>query len=505
MATRRRQKKPRILIVTPEITYLPNNMGNMANYLKAKAGGLADVSASLVSVLFELGADVHVTLPHYRQMFHVRVGSFLSEELRIYKAKLPQDRIHLAEDRVFYYRDHVYGSHASENPKLALAFQREVINNIIPRVRPDLIHCNDWMTGLIPAMARRMQIPCLMTLHNIHSLEITLAEIEDHGIDAAEFWQYLYYQRVPHSYEESRDGNAVDFLLSGIFAAHYINTVSPTFLREIVYGQHDFIEAKIRQEVTAKWQSGCALGILNAPSPSYNPETDSALARRYSAAEVSDGKRSNKNVLQEHVGLKRIPDAPLFFWPSRLDPSQKGCQLLAHILHDIVRDYQPEELQLVFVANGPFSPHIQDIVRMHGFYDRVAVCPFDENLSRLAYAAADFVLIPSLFEPCGLPQMIGPKYGTLPVAHDTGGLHDTLRHLDPVAHKGNGFLFKNYDSNGLRWAIDEAIRFYRLTPEIRDTNIRRIMQEAVESFTHAVNAQRYIDLYERMLERPLIP
>ncbi len=505
MATRQRKKRPRILVVTPEITYLPNNMGNMANYLKAKAGGLADVSASLVSVLFELGADIHVALPHYRQMFHVRIGSFLSEELRIYKAKLPQDRIHLAEDRVFYYRDHVYGDHAGENPKLALAFQREVINNIIPHVRPDLIHCNDWMTGLIPAMARRLQIPCLMTLHNIHSLEITLAEIEDHGIDAAEFWQHLYYQRVPHSYEESRGGNPVDFLLSGIFASHYINTVSPTFLREIVYGQHDFIDPKVRQEVTAKWQSGCAVGILNAPSPSYNPENDGALARCYDAATVSDGKRTNKNFLQEHVGLKRAPDAPLFFWPSRLDPIQKGCQLLAHILHDVVQDHQREGLQLIFVANGPFLQHIQDIVRMHGFYDRVAVCPFDEKLSRLAYAAADFVLIPSMFEPCGLPQMIGPKYGTLPVAHDTGGLRDTVQELNPAAQSGNGFLFKNYDSNGLRWAIDEAVRFHHLPAETRTSNIRRIMKKAFESFTHAVNAQRYIDLYERMLERPLIP
>lgn len=501
----RRKNKPRILVVTPEITYLPNNMGNMANYLTAKAGGLADVSAALVSVLFELGADIHVALPNYRQMFHVCVGSFLSEELRLYKAKLPDDRIHLAEDRVFYYRDHVYGDHPGENPKLALAFQREVINNIIPHVQPDLIHCNDWMTGLLPAMARRMQIPCLMTLHNIHSLEATLANIEDHGIDAAEFWQHLYYARPPGSYEESRATNPVDFLLSGVFAAHFINTVSPTFLREIVNGQHAFITDKLRREITAKWQSGCAVGILNAPSASYLPETDSALAQRYDVTTFVEGKRQNKAVLQEHVGLECRPEAPLFFWPSRLDPLQKGCQLLAHILHDIVRDYTPEGIQLIFVANGPFQRHFHDIVRLHGFYDRVAVCPFNEELSRLAYAGADYLLMPSMFEPCGLPQMIGPKYGTLPVAHDTGGLHDTLQHLNSDKQTGNGFLFKHYDSNGLRWAIDEALHFHRLAPDTRADHIRRIMNEAVESFTHSVNAQRYIDLYERMLDRPLIP
>ena len=98
-----KESNPRILIVTPEITYLPDGMGNMSNQLSAKAGGLADVSASLVSALYELGADVHVALPHYRKMFHVDIGDFINDELLIYKRKLPEDRIHLAEDRIFYY------------------------------------------------------------------------------------------------------------------------------------------------------------------------------------------------------------------------------------------------------------------------------------------------------------------------------------------------------------------------------------------------------------------
>ena len=163
--------KPRILIVTPEITYLPSGMGNMADRLHAKAGGLADVSASLVAALFDLHADVHVALPHYRRMFHIESAQVVSDELAMYRSHLPDSRIHLAEDRCFYYRDSVY-SGENENPKLALAFQREVINNIIPSVQPDLIHCNDWMTGLIPAAARRLGIPCLFTVHNIHTHDL---------------------------------------------------------------------------------------------------------------------------------------------------------------------------------------------------------------------------------------------------------------------------------------------------------------------------------------------
>ena len=109
-------------------------------------------------------------------MFHVEVANLISEELRVFKQKLPEERIHLAQDRIFYYRDQVYSNYGEDNPKIALAFQREVINNIVPTVKPDLIHCNDWMTGLIPAMARRMGIPCLFTVHNIHTHKVTLKQ-----------------------------------------------------------------------------------------------------------------------------------------------------------------------------------------------------------------------------------------------------------------------------------------------------------------------------------------
>src|SRR5210317_1983930 len=210
------KKNPRILIVTPEITYLPDGMGNMTNKLSAKAGGLADVSASLVSALYELGADVHVALPHYRKMFHVDIGGFIENELLLYKSKLPEDRIHLAEDRIFYYQDRVYTNSEDTDLKIALAFQREVINNIIPTVKPDLIHCNDWMTGLIPGEARMLGIPSLFTFHNIHTVKATLAHIEDRGIDAAEFWSNLFYTWPPGNYFEAREGNPVDFLCSGI-------------------------------------------------------------------------------------------------------------------------------------------------------------------------------------------------------------------------------------------------------------------------------------------------
>ena len=498
------KRNPRVLIVTPEVTYLPQRMGNFSRYLTAKAGGLADVSAALVSALFDEGADVHVALPDYRAIFHDRLAPFLKREQLTIRSVMPDDRVHLAEDRAFFYLNRVYSASGGENTKLSLAFQREVINNVVPRVQPDLIHCNDWMTGLIPAMARQMGIPCLFTIHNIHTVKATLAHIEDRGIDAAYFWQHLYYENFSANYAEAWESNPVDFLTSGVFAAHFVNTVSPRFLEEIVAGSHDFVEWPLRQELTNKYQADCASGILNAPDPAFDPQTDKAIHRNYAASDHSVGKRENKQHLQATLGLIRDDQAPLFFWPSRLDPVQKGCQLLAEAFYGIISDFWGMNLQVVFVANGEYQQTFRDIVNLHGFHNRVAVCDFNEKLEHLGYAAADFILMPSLFEPCGLPQMIAPIYGALPVAHDTGGIHDTIAHLDVQQDSGNGFLFENYDSGGLYWAVSQAINFYELAETQKCRQIERIMQASAASFNHANTARQYIALYEKMLARPLI-
>lgn len=496
-------RNPRILIVTPEITYLPEGMGNLAGRMSAKAGGMADVSASLVAALYELGADVHVALPHYRRMFHVETAQLVADELRKYKTHLSDERIHLAEDRCFYYRDTVYDQ-GDGNLKLALAFQREVINNIIPHVQPDLIHCNDWMTGLIPAAARREGIPCLFTVHNIHTQKTTLARVEDSGIDAAEFWQNLYYSYPPYNYEESRNANPIDLQASGCFAAHFINTVSPTFLQEIVNGWFSFIPDSIRNEIRNKANAGCAMGILNAPDSTDNPATDEKIPFRYNAENHWEMKRRNKLALQHALGLEENADAPLFFWPSRLDPVQKGPQLLTDITFRFLDKYARDGAQIAIIANGAFQKCFRDIQNFHGIYKRLAVHDFDGRLSQLGFAASDFTLMPSLFEPCGLPQMQAPIYGSLAVAHNTGGLHDTVEPLDWDKSLGNGFRFDTYDSNGLFWAMDQAMAFYHQPKEVKEREVARIMTESIRRFSHEACAKEYIKLYERMLDRALV-
>lgn len=493
--------KPRILIITPEITYLPSGMGNMANRLRAKAGGLADVSAALVSTLYEAGMDVHVALPNYRTMFNRRIGKLITEKIDIYRSILSEDRIHLAEDRCFYYRDKVYDNYASQNLKQSLAFQREVVNNILPRVHPDLIHCNDWMTGLIPAIARRLEIPSLFTVHNIHTIKTTLEKVEDMGIDAAQFWPYAYYERPPQNYEETRSNNPIDFLTTGVFAATAINTVSPTFLTEIIGNRHSFVPKPIVKEFTSKYHKGQAIGVLNAPDPSYHPTTDEALAANFDADSHREGKAKNKDLLQRMLGLERNLDAPMFFWPSRLDPVQKGCDLFGAVFQEMIQKYHQDGLQIVVVANGPFQKDLHAIVRNNDLVKRASVCDFEEGLSRLGYAAADYLFMPSKFEPCGLPQMIGPKYGTLPVAFDTGGIHDTVKHVSVGNNSGNGFLFEIHDVAGLRWAIDQAMQFHRLPKDTREAQVSRIMREADATFSQEVNTGKYLKIYEHLLSK----
>jgi glycogen synthase len=296
----------------------------------------------------------------------------------------------------------------------------------------------------------------------------------------------------------------VDLLTSGIFAAHYINTVSPRFLWEIVEGWHSVIPDSVRTELRAKYSAGCSAGILNAPDVSYNPATDDALIQNFSVADFVAGKAANKFALQRELQLKEDPNAPIFFWPSRLDPVQKGPQLLTEILHAVVSDYWQRDLQIVIIANGPHQEWIDKIVCAFDLRERVAIVDFEERLSRLAYAASDFMLMPSLFEPCGLPQMTAPLYGSLPVVHSTGGLYDTVHPLDVETSKGNGFRFDHYNSSAFRWAIDRAMDFYALPKEIREREIRRIMIESQLEFSHKEVARRYISIYEEMLARPLV-
>ncbi|MBK1881362.1 glycogen/starch synthase [Luteolibacter pohnpeiensis] len=483
-----KKRRPRILLVTPELNGGRRIGGEGQPGPRAKAGGLADVCTLLVDSLSDMGADVHVAMPHFRHMFESRTQF--------------SRKLHLSQDREFFYRRSVYEGSAESNRKAALVFQRDVIHHILPKVKPDIVHCHDWMTGLVPAAAKTMGIRSLFTIHNVHDEKATLAEIEDRGIDAAGFWQHLHYSHFPTCYDETRGSNPVNFMASAIHAADTVNTVSETFLREMTEGRHASAWG-IVDVLRAKFAYGEAEGIINAPDDSWSPRQDDALARSYDSRSHAEGKAVNKRRLQQLCGLEEDPEAPVLFWPSRLDPVQKGCQLLSDILFKVVSDYMALGLQVVFVADGPFREHFDRIADVHGMRNRVGVMPFNDALSRLAFAGSDFVLMPSAYEPCGLAQMVGLKYGTLPIVHQTGGLKDTVTHLDVAKNLGNGFVFENHDCNGLRWAIDEAMRFFIRSAPDRDRQVRRIMDESERDFSSTKTLESYVKVYEKLAGRPL--
>jgi len=190
---------------------------------------------------------------------------------------------------------------------------------------------------------------------------------------------------------------------------------------------------------------------------------------------------------------------------------QKGPELLADILGRLVARYQNKNkdqdknqgIQIAFVADGEFQRHFYDIIAMEKLQGSVAIHHFDEKISRLGFAASDYMLMPSKFEPCGLTQMIAMKYGTLPIVRKTGGLKDTVSQLNLDEHEGNGFVFEDYDAEGLMWGIDKAMDFAQHPQSVKADEIKRIMLESASRFTHEQTAAQYVALYEDMLGRPL--
>jgi starch synthase len=491
---------PRILIVTPEVSVVPRGMGPESQTICARAGGLGDICASQIHALYEQGMDVHLAMPNYRNMFKINAQRMPGIDIRMRRRELPKNRIHLAQDRSFYYHPKLFLTLNTDNIRIALAFQREVINRIIPEVQPDLIHCFDWMTGLIPAMARQINIPCLFTLYRTDSPRLLLATMEERGIDTASFWQHCYYTRMPINYWETRDTNPVDMLTSGVFSARAVITLSETFQKALIDNGDSYISSALKTELGNKMRAGCLSAIAPTPDTSFNPANDRSLMRTYEADNHYPGKLFNKLHLQETLNLVMDSAAPICFWPTRLEGSRPGCRLMADTLAAILERYRELRLQIIFIADGDFQNYLHALIdRLHAA-DRVAACDFDARRYRLAYAGSDFVLMPLCRDPVALPCKIGQRYGSLPIAYDGGAIHDCFTHLDAAADRGNGFLFRHFDQQGLLWAMDQAMVFYRRPAVQRTRQVRRIMADSLASNNTDEWVQQLMNGYASLLE-----
>ncbi|MCF7792513.1 MAG: glycogen/starch synthase [Candidatus Cloacimonetes bacterium] len=494
-----KSSKPKILLCTPEITELPEGMGNAANLFAAKGGGMGDISASLVRHLNDSQEfELHIVLPKYDRTVK-QMADITSQKIDKLAVVLSGRGIHLVNDSAFSYLKNPYEENPFHSPiKRSLALQRHVINLLLDYIQPDVIHCNDWMTGLIPAAAKAKGIKTLFTLHNIFTEKQTMMEIESSGIRPVDFVEWLYFGNYPENIKETWPQhfktNYIDFTATAIFASDFFNTVSETFLQELRENMFPEIVSKpIFEMIKMKCDSGRAAGILNAPNDTVNSKVMRDIIN-FNKYNMMEKKAENKKQFQEKMKLPIDPDIPIFFWPNRLY-FQKGPDLLIENLDYFMKKFR---MQIAVVANG--DKKLEKILdKYDAKYKNISYMNFDESLSNLGKAAADFILMPSRYEPCGLPQMEAPRFGTLPIVRSTGGLKDTVEHLDVVNNTGNGFSFLIADKEGLEFGIREAMNFYALPTELKEKQLQRIMSESKRRFNLKNTAENYMQIYHKLI------
>jgi starch synthase len=428
----------------------------------AKTGGLGDVGAALPRALGVRGHDVRVVMPMYSRVqtperkfeLVVREAIVILGGTRIvfsvYTAKLPQSEVPVYFVRCagLFDRPGIYTSDHDEHLRFALLCWASLILCQRLAFRPDIVHCNDWQTALLPLLLRTSfawdrlfhGARTVLTIHNIgHQGTFPAKAIADAGL--ADSTQHFHQDQL-------RDGR-VNFLLSGILYANAITTVSPTYAREIQTSDHGVgLDSFLRQ------RADVLFGILNGiDEQEWSPESDSRLRHHYSIDDLS-GKEQNKKELLESGGLRFLPQVPLIGIVSRL-AWQKGFDLCMNVLP---RFLARRSAQLVVLGTG--EPKYEQFFSALAFqFPKQVVYKrgFSEPLAHLIEAGADMFLMPSRYEPCGLNQMYSLRYGTVPIVHRTGGLADTVSQFDPSRRTGNGFVFDHFDDGGLSFGLGAAL------------------------------------------------
>lgn len=470
-----------------------------------KTGGLADVSGSLPLALRARGDDARLVLPAYPAVLRSVSKTASLKDLQVpgHKGKVS---IHTAETDAMaaplylvdapglFDRDGNPYSDASgrdypDNARRFAVFCRAVVALALGQVtdwRPELVHCNDWQTGLVPPLlAEEAQRPgTLFTIHNLAYQGLFDPATFDELALPPELWamQGLEFH------------GQFSFIKGGIAFSDMVNAVSPTYAREICGPELGYgLDGLLRH------RGSHLVGVLNGiDSDQWNPATDPHLPANYDCDDRS-GKAVCKAALQAAFGLPQDPDAQLFAHIGRLVP-QKGADLIMAILPSLMT---APDTQLVILGSG--DPALEEAIRVAAeeYPQRVAAhIGYDEPLSHLVEAGSDVFLMPSRFEPCGLNQMYSLRYGSVPVVHKTGGLADTV--VDASSHAlfdgtATGFLYEHADAEGLWWAVERAIGLYRSSPAEWEKLLHSGM---TQNFDWQVSADSYRELYRFALSHP---
>jgi starch synthase len=475
-----------------------------------KTGGLADVSGSLPGALHNHGHDVHLVIPAYPSA--VRRAGPLDNVATL---KLPgvREPVHLLEGMLDTNQVPVYlvsahehfdrggnpytdltGNDWGDNPdRFALFCQVLALmarNRVSLGWRPDLLHCNDWQTGLAPLyLSGEEDAPAtLFTIHNLSYQGI---------FDRAAFDRLGLEDRLwsPHALEYH---GGFSFLKGGIVFADRVNTVSPTYAHEVLASRLGYGLDGLLRHLGARFS-----GILNGIDyREWNPATDPHIAQHFDAGHL-ELKVANKLALQEEFGLPQDPDALVFGYIGRL-VEQKGVDLILGILPRLLSQHG---IQIVLQGTGNRELERRLKQAQERSPERVGVfLGYDEAKAHRIEAGCDSFLMPSRFEPCGLNQLYSLRYGTLPVVHRTGGLADTVADATPAnleVGTATGFVFENADLDGLWYSVRQAVDLYSRSPaEWRQMAITGMRQD----FSWEASARRYEYMYhEAIAERTLTP
>ncbi len=469
----------------------------------AKTGGLADVAGTLPPALKRAGVDIRIAMPDYPSVAEAGMVTHHTEARALIPIgdDLLETHLHIGEhqdvplllirNREYFMRPGLYGDAHGDYPDNGerFGFFCRALLRLLPQIdfRPDIIHLNDWQTALIPVLLRTelaelpffADIRTLLTIHNLGYPGCFPASLLERlglapglfHIDALEFH------------------GDISLLKGGLVYADRLNTVSPTYAREIRTAEFGH---GLEGLLTA--HAGKLTGILNGlDNRAWDPGNDPHLAAPFTPSDLT-GKGTCKAALQHELGLAGSPESPLLGLVTRLD-TQKGIDLVEQIWPEILA--AGAQLALVGSGDPRHAEVLTELARKHVGTASVTI-GFDEGLARRIYAGSDLFLMPSRYEPCGLSQLIALRYGSVPVVHRTGGLADTIRDADHAPQRGNGFCFDSATSLALSEALARALAAFRQPRRWREIVVRGMN----EDHSWGSRAARYLELYQELAGEP---
>jgi starch synthase len=455
-------------------------------YPFAKTGGLADVCGALPLALEKLGVDVEIFMPLYRSIDRQKYGLVRGDNGVWHTIIGNNVEVHFIEHNDFFNRDGIYsGVHGDfrDNLDRFLFLCNRTLELLKERGRPvSVIHCHDWHTSLIPIILRErlrsdpffQKTKTVLTIHNLAY----------QGIFSKNEYHKLHLPGRLFHWNMLEFFGQMNLLKGGIIAADEVTTVSPQYAEEIQTRQYGH-----GLEGVLKHNRKKIIGIINGLDYGvWNPETDIHVPVPFSIFDFNEKKKRNKQYLQKRIGLPVREDIPLFGFVGRLS-YQKGVDLIVNSLWEIMK----MDVQVIIQGVGEGKYYHQLMDAAHRYPDKMRLYfEFGEPLAHQIYAGSDFLLMPSLFEPCGLSQLIAFRYATIPIAYRTGGLIDTIIPFDSEKGNGNGILFGWHDVSSLVWGVRTARDLYYEEPRLKE-----LRENAMSvRFSWEKSAGKYYEIYK---------